>query len=102
MAETGSLGSLVHVEIFGQTYTLRAGTEPGYVEELARYVDQQMREVSRSGPAVDSVRIAVLAALNIADECFQARGRIRGAEEAASRRVEGLASQLSALLGEHE
>jgi cell division protein ZapA len=103
MAETGSLGSLVHVEIFGQTYTLRAGTEPGYVEELARYVDQQMREVSRSGPAVDSVRIAVLAALNIADECFQARGRIRGADEATRRKVEGLASELSAVLGEsHE
>ena len=103
MAETGSAGSLVHVEIFGQTYTLRAGTEPGYVEELARFVDQQMREVSRSGPAVDSVRIAVLAALNIADECFQAKGRVRGAEETTRRKVEGLASQLSALLGEpHE
>ena len=103
MAETGSLGSLVHVEIFGQTYTLRAGTEPGYVEELARFVDEQMREVSRSGPAVDSVRIAVLAALNIADECYQARGRVRGAEEVTRRKVEGLASQLSALLAEpHE
>ena len=100
MAETGSLGSLVHVEIFGQTYTLRAGTEPGYVEELARFVDQQMREVSRSGPAVDSVRIAVLAALNIADECFQARGKLRGAEDVSRRKMEGLTSQLSALLDE--
>ena len=100
MADTGSL---VYVEIFGQTYTLRAGAEPGYVEELARYVDTQMREVSRSGPAVDSVRIAVLAALNIADECFQARGRLLGTEDASRKSIEGLTSQLSALLGEpHE
>jgi cell division protein ZapA len=93
-------GTLVHVEIFGQTYKLRAGTEPGYVEELARYVDTQMKEVSRTGPAVDSVRIAVLAALNIADECFQAKGKLRGAEETSRKRVEGLASELATLLGE--
>ena len=67
--------NLVHVEILGQSYAVRAGADPRYVEELASYVDAQMREVSRSGGAVDSVRIAVLAALNIADECFQLRAR---------------------------
>src|SRR6266480_4150399 len=52
----------VHVEIFGQTYTVKAGADPGYVEELAAHVDAQMREVSRTAGAVDSVRVAVLAA----------------------------------------
>ena len=37
--------NLVHVEIFGQTYAVRAGTDPGYVEKLAAYVDSQMNEV---------------------------------------------------------
>ena len=69
--------NLVHVEIFGQTYAVRAGAEPGYVEQLAAYVDEQMREVSKSAGAVDSVRVAVLAALNIADECFRLRRRRR-------------------------
>ena len=65
--------NLVHVEIFGQTYTVRAGTDAGYVQKLAAYVDSQMAEVSRAAGAVDSVRIAVLAALNIADELFRCR-----------------------------
>ena len=57
--------NLVHVEIFGQSYAVRAGAERGYVEKLAAHVDAQMREVSRGLGAVDSVRIAVLAALNL-------------------------------------
>ena len=70
----------VFVEIFGQSYAVRAGKDPGYVHELAAYVDEQMREVSRASGVVDSVRIAVLAALNIADEFHRARAR---AEELA-------------------
>jgi len=92
--------NLVHVEIFGQTYAVRAGAEPGYVEELASHVDSHMREVSRGAGAVDSVRVAVLAALNIADECFQARARLQEAEEQTRRRAEGLARQLAVALGE--
>ena len=65
--------SLVHVEIFGQTYAVRPGTDPGYVEKLAAYVDEQMKDVSRASGAVDSLRVAVLAALNLADECLRLR-----------------------------
>src|SRR5688572_22150012 len=100
--------STVPVEIFGQTYTVKAGADPGYVEELAAYVDTQMREVSRSAGAVDSVRVAVLAALNIADECFRLRGQARdGAREASQKadekarlRAEELARKLAAALEE--
>jgi cell division protein ZapA len=90
--------NLVHVEIFGQTYAVRAGTEPGYVEQLAAYVDEKMRETSRSG-AVDSVRIAVLAALNIADECFRARSDARG-DEALQARAARLLRELAAVVDE--
>lgn len=92
--------SLVHVEIFGQTYAVRAGTDPGYVERLAAYVDGQMLEISRTGGAVDSVRIAVLAALNIADECFRLRGQLEEAEKGARARAQKLARELGAVLGE--
>ena len=90
--------SAVHVEIFGQTYAVQAGGEPGYVEQLAGFVDGQMREVSRAAGAVDSVRIAVLAALNIADELFRARGQADAVLQKATRRVEGIARELSAAL----
>jgi cell division protein ZapA len=90
--------SPVHVEIFGLGYSVQAGTEPGYVEQLAAFVDAQMREVSRGAGAVDSVRIAVLAALNIADELFRARARVRGADDQLRRRADGLARELAAVL----
>ena len=101
MAEkTTTTGNAVHVEIFGQTYTVKAGADPGYVEELAAYVDAQMREVGRTAGAVDSVRVAVLAALNLADECFRLRRQVRDGDEKAAARVERLAKELSAALGE--
>jgi cell division protein ZapA len=59
--------SSVRVEIFDQVYNLR-GTDPDYIIKLAEYVDGKMRAVSEQTATVDSVRLAVLAALNIADE----------------------------------
>jgi cell division protein ZapA len=90
--------TLVHVEIFGQTYAIRAGAEPGYVEQLAAYVDGQMKEIGRSGGAVDSLRVAVLAALNVADELFQERSRTRSGDASAQARAGALADELEQVL----
>jgi cell division protein ZapA len=90
--------NLVHVEIFGQTYAVRAGGEPGFVEELAAQVDAQMREVSKQSGAVDTVRIAVLAALNIAAELKDARARIDQADDKVRLRAEMLARVLSSAI----
>lgn len=90
----------VQVEIFGQTYKVKAGAEPGYVEELAARVDAEMREVSRQAGAVDSVRVAVLAALNIADECLRLRAQGEGASGVLQQRAARLAEELGAALGE--
>ena len=57
----------VRVEIFDQVYNLR-GSDADYIIKLAEYVDMKMRAVSEQTATVDSVRLAVLAALNIADE----------------------------------
>ena len=56
------------VEIFGQTYNVRGEGDPDYLTELARFVDSRMREVAAQVATVDPVKIAILAALNIADE----------------------------------
>ena len=92
--------NLVHVEIFGQSYAVRAGTDPGYVERLAAYVDGQMQEISRASGAVDSVRVAVLAALNIADECLRLRGQVEETEKATRARADKLVRELASALGE--
>jgi cell division protein ZapA len=65
---------VVVVDIYDQIYQLR-GTDPGYIEQLASVVDSKMRAVSAHGATVDSLRVAVLAALNIADELLALRMR---------------------------
>ena len=56
------------IEIYHQSYNLQAEENEEYLNELAAYVDAKMRAVAKTTQTVDTVRIAVLAALNIADE----------------------------------
>jgi len=69
----GSQSHLVQVEIYGQSYNLRGEGESGYIQDLASYVDHKMREVSEATATVDSLKVAILAALNIADESRRGR-----------------------------
>ena len=61
------------VEIFGQRLGVRADGDATRLQELARFVDDRMREVADRSSSVDTVKIAVLTALNIADELFTER-----------------------------
>ena len=63
----GNGNNSVRVEIYDQAYHLR-GTDPEYINKLAEFVDTKMRAVASQTAMVDSLRLAVLAALNIADE----------------------------------
>ncbi|MBN2369424.1 MAG: cell division protein ZapA [Vicinamibacteria bacterium] len=80
----GETLNTVQVEIFGQVYAIKAEADPAQVEEVASRVDSEMRALSRSIGVVDSLRIAVLAALNIADECVRLRAEVRRLEERAT------------------
>jgi cell division protein ZapA len=62
------MSNRVKVEIYGQTYNLGGDLDEAYVQKLARYVDEKMRAVAEVTQTVDSVRVAVLAAMAIADE----------------------------------
>jgi cell division protein ZapA len=64
---------VVPVEILGQRYPIKSALDDHYVAELASYVDEKIRSVAEATPSSDLVRVAVLAALNIADEFFRAR-----------------------------
>ena len=66
-------GRVVPVEINGQRYPIRSSLDPEYVVRLASYVDQKMRAAGDSTPTGDSLRVAILAALNLADELFRCR-----------------------------
>lgn len=67
------MGGIVTVEIAGQRYPIRSNLDPAYVAELAEYVEKKVRAASEVAPASDVLGLAVLAALNIADEYFRAR-----------------------------
>ena len=67
------LGDVVTVEILGQRYPIRSSLDVNYVTELANYVDRKMQLAAEGTEGLDSVRVAVLAALNIADEYFRSK-----------------------------
>jgi len=62
------MSNRVKVEIYGQSYTLSGDVDEAYVQKLAKYVDSKMKAVGEATKTVDSVRVAVLAAMAIADE----------------------------------
>ena len=69
---------VVSVEIRGQRYPIRSVLDVKYVNGLASYVDEKMRAAADSAPSGDSMRLAVLAALNIADELFRCQEQQKG------------------------
>ena len=74
------MSSPVKVQIFGQTYTIHGELDPAYVQKLASYVDQKMSAIADATSTIDTVKVAVLAALAIADELHTSQ-RNRGEEE---------------------
>ena len=66
----------IEVDIYGSPYIVKGDADPEYVRQLARFVDEKMRSVARKGPATaNTQKVAVLAALNIADELYKLRRR---------------------------
>jgi len=70
--------SIIEIEIYGQKYKIRVKGEEDekYISSLTSYVDQKMREVALKSKSVDGLKIAVLAALNIADEYFLSQKKL--------------------------
>ena len=90
---------VVSVEIHGQEYPIRSGLDPVYVAELAAYVDEKMRLAAVESPAGDTLKLSVLAALNIADEYFRARDEGRRRDDSVAERTEALERMLDLALG---
>jgi len=61
------------VNIFGQDYALRGGEDAEHVRDVAAHVDRRMREVARGSKQVSSLRVAILAAMNIAEDLLRER-----------------------------
>jgi cell division protein ZapA len=90
----------VRVEIFDQAYNLR-GSDPEYILKLAEYVDSKMRAVAEATNTIDTVRLAVLAALNIADEYHLLKKNQASGATDYQKRAHLLADALDEVLGEN-
>jgi cell division protein ZapA len=89
---------VVSVKIRGQRYPIRSTLEQQYVNVLATYVDDKMRAAADSSPSGDQLRLAVIAALNIADELFRCQEAQKGGRVALAERAEALERLVDAAL----
>ena len=89
----------VRVEIYDQAYNLR-GTDPEYIHKLAELVDTKMRAVAAQTATVDSLRLAVLAALNIADEYTVLKKKYDAVAGTLTKRTTNLSDALDEVLSE--
>lgn len=88
----------ITVTIYGQEYAVRSDGDAEYVQKIAAYLDGRMREVARSSNQVTSLRVAILAALNITDELFRERESGHGEAQALRARAESLAGRLEEII----
>jgi cell division protein ZapA len=94
MAESSE--QVVRVKICNQYYDIRS-TDPEYIEELAEFVDGQMSEVSDLTPTVDTARVAILTALNLADRYFAVRDELDKYKNGVAERSKRITAKLASL-----
>jgi len=90
------------VTIYGHTYHLRGDEDSAYLAELAGRVDRKMREVASATGTADTLKVAILAALELADECIQTRRGNAPAPAGDDPRLARMVSRLSEALAGQE
>jgi cell division protein ZapA len=93
---------IVTVEIHGQRYPIKSSLDSAYVAELAAYLDEKMRLAVKECPSGDTLKIAVLAALNIADEFFRACDEVRDRQVGFAHRAKELERMLDLALASED
>src|SRR6187399_1928503 len=92
--EGSSNSPTIRVEIYNQTYNIRSDGDTEYIIQLAEFVDSRMREISSGTLTVDSLKVAILAALHIADELH----RLKNMHEQADSQLAARSSECSTML----
>ena len=90
----GDRKSSVTIRIAGEEHTIRANAESDYTRSCARHVDERISEICSKGGLIDTHRAAILAALSISDELFQAREELELAQKEIASRATNLARRL--------
>ena len=96
--EATSSSPTIRVEIYNQTYNIRSDGDTEYIIQLAEFVDSRMREISSGTLTVDSLKVAILAALHIADELHRLKHMHEQADSQLAARSSECAEMLDRLL----
>jgi cell division protein ZapA len=91
---------VTRVNIFGREYTIRGAGSPAYISEIAHYVDLKMRQMTDNATMASTAKVAIFAALNIADELYQKRENSEEIEESQSSQLTRLADRIEQVLSE--
>ena len=92
--DTAPTSPTIRVEIYNQTYSIRSDGDTEYIIQLAEFVDGRMREISSGTLTVDSLKVAILAALHIADELH----RLKNLHEQADSQLAARSAECSEML----
>jgi cell division protein ZapA len=98
MDTTTTTAPTIRVEIYNQTYNIRSDGDTEYIIQLAEFVDSRMREISSGTLTVDSLKVAILAALHVADELHRLKHLHEQADAQLATRSSECAEMLDRLL----
>jgi cell division protein ZapA len=98
METTTTAAPTIRVEIYNQTYNIRSDGDSEYLTKLADFVDSRMREIASGTLTVDSLKVAILAALHIADELHRLKQTHEQADAQLATRSAECAEMLDRLL----
>src|SRR6059058_5921187 len=98
METTTTSAPTVRVEIYNQTYNIRSDGDSEYLTQLADFVDNRMREISSGTLTVDSLKVAILAALHVADELHRLKRLHEQADQQLATRSAECAEMLDRVL----
>ena len=101
MVESDGGNRSVRVEIYGQAYSILTEGQSDHILALAEMVDRRMKEIARATLTVDSLKVAILAAMHIAEELHQARRRLDDVDRDLAERSARCAAELDQFLRRH-
>lgn len=93
---------LVEIKVFGQTYTVKTDAEEDHIQEVARYVNEKMDEVLKKTRSVSTLNVAILTALNIADDLLKEKEKSVALLKEIEMKSKDLAEKIDLRLGREE
>ncbi len=85
----------IEVEIFGANYAIKSDENPTYTAELAQFVDDKMRNITHKSNIVSTGKVAVLAAIHIADDLFKTKKTVEYKLERLMHKIDSKLKQIS-------